>query len=270
MFVRWLMSKSERFKAFVRNQRVQQASIMDNSIYLPAGFDRVYHIHIRKSAGSSLNDLFYAQSGLTLNELWREPIYIKNKKVYVQHSKDLINAGNYYYASSHFPIWELDLKPNTFTYCILRNPLERLISLYKYYCWVYQVDPKTGYQLDPSYFVLLKQKHLLNCSFSTFVQQLSDKYLYSELYSFDKQLNPHKALHWLGQVNKIYFFDHLDYAIKDLTEILHLAPKPLSRTRSFKNVDYKILPAELEVAKQLLKDEITFYNTARDKYLITE
>ena len=260
------MNKSTRVKNWVRKQRFKKAERIDNSKFLPEGIDRVYHIHIRKSAGSSLNNLFFAQADLTLKELWREPLYIKNGRVFVQHQKEPINRGNYYYASSHYPVWDLQLPPKTFTYCILRDPVDRLVSLYKYYCWVAQVDDKTGYANDPSYFVLLAQQNLLNKSFIDFVNELSPKYLYSQLFTFDKDLNPVKGIELLKQVNKVYFFDELNFAINDLVDTLALKPAPLSRERSFKNVSYTVTSEDRKLAAEILAPEIEFYNKARQLY----
>ena len=260
------MNKSDRLKRWVRKSRFEQAKKINNAKFLPDGIDRVYHIHIRKSAGSSLNNVFFMQAGLSLQEFWREPVYVKNGMVFVQHQKEPIIQGNYYYASSHYPIWELNLKPNTFTYCILRDPIDRLVSLYKYYCWVAQVDEKTGYAKDPSYYVLLAQKNLLNKTFSDFVKELSPKYLSNQLFIFDKDLNAEKAIALLATVNKVYFFDMLDFAITDLTATLNLKPTQLTKERSFQDVVFEIKPDELVMAKGLLSAEIEFYERARQIY----
>jgi hypothetical protein len=268
--VRSLMNKSERFKGFVRNYRTLRASYMNNSKHLPEGIDRIYHIHIRKSAGSSLNNLFFNQAALSLKEFWREPLYIKNGKVFVQHQKPHINKGDYYYASSHWPIWDLHLPPNTFTYCILRDPVDRLISLYKYYCWVAQVDEKTGYSKDPSYYSLLQQKSLLNKAFKEFVNNLSNKYLFNQLYMFDQNLNPNKALELLSKVDKVYFFDDIQFAIEDLVSSLNLKPLTPSKERSFQNVSYSVTEEDKEFAKEKLALEIEFYQKARQIYYHTK
>ena len=97
-----LMSKSVRFRSMVRRNRVKKAKrVVLGKQYLPKPYKRIYHVHIRKSAGTSFNSLFLAQAHLTLDEFWREPVYIKNGKVFVQHQKLYIDQGNYYFASSH-------------------------------------------------------------------------------------------------------------------------------------------------------------------------
>ena len=129
----WFIKKNyRRFKHFLAKK------IYNNSKYLPKGIDRVYHIHIRKSAGTSINSAFWALGNYNLDKIRREPIVLSSKYSFVCYNKNLIEAGNYLHSSAHFAQWELNLKPNTFTFTMLRDPYKRLVSLYKYYstyCW---------------------------------------------------------------------------------------------------------------------------------------
>lgn len=147
--------KSSTFKKYHRKLKVfLAANFYNNKKHLPKGIDRVYHLHIRKSAGTSINSAFWGLDGFTLNSIKAEPIFIGRRYSFVRKSKEFIEKGDYLFASSHFPQWELNLKPNTFTFTMFRDPYKRLVSLYKYYCWVTQVDEKEGFKQDPSYFAL--------------------------------------------------------------------------------------------------------------------
>ncbi len=242
------------------------AKIYNNSKHLPDGIDRVYHLHIRKSAGTSINSAFWALDGFTLDKVRREPIVIGRKHSFVRYSDVLINKGDYLFASSHFAQWELNLKPNTFTFTMFRDPYKRLVSLYKYYCWVTQVDDETGYKLDPSFFVLKKQKHLLNKNFKDFIDNLNEKYLSNHLYTFSKTLDKEEAFENLKKVNKVYFQDNFDKAINDLNESLRLDLQ-VKNERNFKDVKFNITDDKKKYALLNLKDEIDFYNEVREKYL---
>lgn len=261
------MTRSTRIKSLARKVRKLYAeSFLDLSRKVPGEYKRIYHIHIRKSAGSSINNLFYSKGNTSLKEIYREPIYIKNGHVYVQHNKELIEKGSYYYASSHFPLWDLHLPQGTFTFTVLRDPVERLISLYKYYCWVAQVDPNEGMKSDPSYQTLIKQQRLLNRPFREFIGELSNKYLHAQLYTFDELLNVEHALQRLAMVNQVYFFEGINAAIQDLTSCFKLRVEQLTKERHFKQVSYHISQEDRVFAKEILKDEILFYQRARKAY----
>ncbi|WP_136480580.1 sulfotransferase family 2 domain-containing protein [Cognatitamlana onchidii] len=254
------------YKKYHRKLKVLLAKYFyNNSKYLPEGIDRVYHLHIRKSAGTSINSAFWGLDKFSLDTVRREPIILGGKFSFVRYNRELIEQGDYLFASAHFTQWELSLKPNTFTFTMFRDPYKRLVSLYKYYCWVTQVDDDMGYQLDPSFFVLKSQEHLLNKSFKDFIDNLSDKYLHNQLFTFSKALEIEEGLNNLKKVNKVYFQDNFDACIKDLSATLNLNLSNLNE-RSFKNVKFQISEAEKEYAMDKLGLEIEFYNEVRKKY----
>ncbi|WP_298533205.1 sulfotransferase family 2 domain-containing protein [uncultured Algibacter sp.] len=258
--------KSSSFKKYHRKLKVYlAANFYNNKKYLPKGIDRVYHLHIRKSAGTSINSAFWGLDGFSLNSIKAEPIFIGRRHSYVRKSKTLIDKGDYLYASSHFPQWQLNLKPNTFTFTMFRDPYKRLVSLYKYYCWVTQVDEVLGRQLDPSYLLLKKQEQLLNKSFKDFIDNLSDKYLYNQLFTFSKSLQIDEAVQNLQKVNKVYFQDNFDASVTDLSKTLNLNLN-VKNERSFQNVAFQISEEEREYALEKLSPELEFYKVVRDNY----
>jgi hypothetical protein len=258
-----IIRNSTKYKKLNRlYKKIVSHYFIDNTKFLPQGIDRVYHVHIRKSGGSSVNVAFWNLANYDLKKARREPLLIGNKRSIVRYSDQLINEGNYFYASSHFPIWELNLKPQTFTFTILRDPYKRLVSLYKYYKWVEQVDPKIGYELDPSFYVLKSQKHLLNKTFHDFVNSLSDKYLFGNLFMFDKKLNVKKAIENLYKINRICFQDDLNLYTEELSNDLGLELRLPIAQRKFENVNFEISEGERKIAISLLEPEIDFYNKA--------
>ena len=260
---------SSKFKKYHRKLKLFLANnFYNNKKHLPEGIDRVYHYHIRKSAGTSINASFWGLDGLTLDSIGREPIVLGKMKSYVLHQNKYIENTNYFYASSHFPMWQLNLQKNTFTFTILRDPYERLVSLYKYYKWVEITDGETGFKLDTSFYVLKAQKRLLNKSFGDFIDVLSKKYLFGNLYMFSENLDVEEALENLKKVDKVYFQDNLGDAFEDLKKTLNLQnmelPKP---QRKFNNNNFEITSLEKEKAIAILEKEIEFYNNARDIYI---
>lgn len=255
---------SSKFKKYHRLLKLHIADkFYNNHKYLPEGIDRIYHYHIRKSAGTSINASFWNLEGFTLASIGREPIVLGKRRSYVLHQAPYIENRNYFYASSHFPMWQLNLPPQTFTFTILRDPYERLVSLYKYYKWVEITDVETGYKFDTSFDVLKKQTYLLNKSFDSFMDALSVKYLYGNLYMFSEGLNVEVALENLKKVSKVYFQDQLTFAFNDLRDTLGQDLKIPEPQRKFDNTNFSISNQEKTKALELLKDEIDFYNRAR-------
>ncbi|MEP5253968.1 MAG: sulfotransferase family 2 domain-containing protein [Winogradskyella arenosi] len=263
-----IIKNSTKFKKVHRGFKFYMAKhYFNHAKHLPEGFDRVYHYHIRKSGGTSMNSAFWDLGGYNLESVRREPILI-GKRCYVRYQMNAINQGYYFYASSHFPQWELSLNTRTFTFTVLREPYERLVSLYKYYKWVEQVeDDNAGFRMDPSFYVLKNQTELLHKTFSEFIDVLSDKYLYGNLYMFSESLDVESGLKCLSQVNRVYFQDQLIEAVQDLQVVLNLPNLKLAKPqRSFKNTNYKIYPDEKEKAMRLLEPEYEFYKKAKAIY----
>ena len=261
------IKNSWTFKKYHRMAKKYLADrIYNNSKYLPEGIDRVYHIHIRKSAGTSINSAFWGLDGYTLDTVRREPIILGKRYSFVRYSKELIEKGDYLYASAHFTQWQLALKPNTFTFTMLREPYERLVSLYKYYNWVDQVDDITGYKLDPSYFELKKQLNLLGNSFTDFINNLSDKYLYNQLYVFSETLEVTEALNNLEKIDRVYFKENFKASVENLKKSLGLDNLAFKNERRFENVDFTISEEEKAYAINILSKEIALYNSAKKRY----
>ena len=263
------ITSSTKYKILYRSIiKFINANFINNAQFLPHGTDRVYHIHVRKSGGSSVNEAFWKLANYNLNKAKREPLLIGNNRSIVRYSDKLINEGNFFYASSHFPIWELDLLPNTFTFTILREPYERLVSLYRYYKWVEQTDEVDGFKIDPSFPVLKSQTHLLNKNFSEFIDNLSQKYLYGNLYMFDKDLNVDSAILELEKVDCVLFQDNLSSGIQILQSKLNLESLclPEKPSRRFDHVYFTITKEEEEKAKSLLAVEFDFFVKAKSLF----
>lgn len=261
------IKNSWKYKIYYRKWKLfLAANFYNNSKFLPEGMDRVYHYHIRKSAGTSINSAFWNLGGYSFKTVKREPILLGKGKAFVRYQDTLINKGNYFYASSHFPQWQLQLQPKTFTFTILRDPYQRLVSLYKYYCWVGQIDDVTGFAQDPTFFILKNQKKLIGKSFKNFIDNLSDKYLYNQLFMFSEKLNVEEAFENIKKVDKIYFQDNFSQIVKDLNDTLNINLEAKNE-RNFKNINFKIEEFEKEYVLIKLEEEIKFYNLVRNIFL---
>ncbi|HPF12436.1 MAG TPA: sulfotransferase family 2 domain-containing protein [Flavobacteriaceae bacterium] len=252
-------------KKYLRKKREAKAHklIRKHQPYFDA-YDRVYHVHIRKSAGTSINAAFWGLSGFSLANVKREPILVKSPYVFVRNHLTLIEKGDYFYANSHMPFWRLNLPKNTFTFCVLRDPFSRLVSLYKYLKYVSELDPKIAKAKEPAYKPLQYQLKWVGNGFSDFLDLIPEKHLQHQLYMFSEKMEVPVAMENIGRLNRIYFQEHFDAAIDDLSKTLKL-PLSVLRERSFTNIPISISKEEEKRARLRLEKEYVFYDKVLEK-----
>lgn len=256
-----------KFKKIYKEFKRQYAGYVfkKNSPYL-GDYKRVYHYHIRKSAGTSINSAFWYLSGLNLGSVGRSPLLIKGKFIYVRNNENLIEEGNYYYGNSHIPYWNLKIPDNTFTFCMLRDPYTRLVSLYRYLLWVKSLNPKTALSVEPYYKTVYKQTLWLGDSFCDFLNNLPQKHLQNQLLMFSKNGNVEEALFNINTLNAIYNQENFEEAIIDLSAVIG-EKLSIKNERAFRlNNDLAISQEEEIEAKEKLAMEYDFYNRISPKY----
>lgn len=158
-------------------------------VALPEGFARIYHHHIRRSAGTSLNSAFFATGGpdfaatepLLATQAWM----VHGGRVYVAHNKFLIERGAYFFARSHSPAHELRLPPGTFSVTILRDPVERVISHYN----VLMEWEKNNVD-HPS---RATEGQWLGRSFADFLDRMPREHLSRQLFTFSSRFDVDEA-----------------------------------------------------------------------------
>ena len=222
-------------------------------------YERIYHVHIRKSAGTSINSAFWGLAGYSLESVKREPIIVTNDYVFVRNHKELIEEGFYFYGNSHIPFWKLDIPEKTFVFCMLRDPYKRLVSLYKYLHHVASLNPDTAEKEEPSYKALQYQLAWLGDNFSDFLDYLPKNHLQRQLYTFSEKMDASEALENVNKLDRVYFQEDFEAAIADLSKTFHLK-LTINRERSFNSVPIAIDENEKQRALQLLEKEYQFYN----------
>lgn len=237
----------------------------NRKLSLPHGKKRVYHIHIRKSAGTSVNSAFWGLAGLSLKKIKRQTLVISKHLVFVRNSKVLIEQGDYFYANSHIPFWNLNLPNNTFTFSVFRDPYSRVLSLYKYYLWIRDTNPKQAIKVEPFYYNLVKQTGWLGNSFSEFLDNLPDKHLLNQLYMFSESYNVQEAINNVAKLDKVYFQDSFASAISDLSNSL-MIDLEFKREREFIIKELQIKDEDKLKAMTMLEPEYKLYNYLKNKY----
>ena len=224
-------------------------------------YKRIYHYHIRKCGGTSINQSFFSQIGnrrqiyKQLNAKINHRIVINNK-IIVGWNKNLINQGNYFYAFSHLPMHELDIKSDTFTFTCLRDPVRRIISHYKMLKYWIDNDIK-----HPS---LKKESRYAQKGITEFIQDLPKQYLLNQLYMFSKTYNINEAVENIRNLSHFFFLEDFDKGLEILSKKIGIPIQSLhirkAKVQDIINIDY-----DDEVFDKL-KLEIAMYNLFWKEY----
>lgn len=224
---------------------------------LPEHYERIYHYHIRKTAGTSLNSAFWGLAGLDLESARGVRIFA-NKLVYVRHNQELIEEGAWFFANSHIPAHSLTLPPNTFTVTVIRDPLRRLISHYRYLVWA-RDDAGNAQRLDPAFSSLRREIAWLGDSFADFLTQIPKKHALAQLYMFSREYDVKEALERIHGCTSVCLTERFADGIQFLSNTLQL-PLEVRRERQFGGA-VKLTRSEEDRARELLEPESIFIET---------
>jgi hypothetical protein len=220
---------------------------------------RVFHHHVRKTAGTSLNAAFWALAGLDLATLGRRQKARGRGLTIVRHDLARIARGDWLYANAHTDAHRVVLPPDTFTVTILRDPVARVRSLYRYLLWA-RDDPRAGV-LDPYYTSLQEEAVWLGASFGEFLERVPPEHLERQLWMFSATGDVDEAADRLGRVDAVLFTESF---ADDLTALARRLGLPLAprRERSF-GADVTLSSAEMALARERLAREIALVERLR-------
>jgi Sulfotransferase family len=163
-------------------------------------YKRVYHFHVRKTAGTSLNSAFWALGGLDLRAMSDSQAVTGNGLRFVRGNRQLIEEGDYFFANSHRPAYELRLPPATYTITILRDPAARVISYYRYLLWAR--SNRTAREAEPFIDDVVAESSFLDrrlslrrreATFRDFLDRVPTERLLTQLHMFSESLDPAEA-----------------------------------------------------------------------------
>ena len=231
------------------------------SYAIGGNYKRIYHYHIRKTAGTSLNNMFLSLSGRDGGDVYRAiNVSLNNRvvigdKVFVGWNPLLLEKGNYFYGFSHLPAHAVNIPENSFTFTSLRDPAERVISLYR--MLRFYVDnniPHAG---------LIAQRDWLGRCFEDFLDRLPRNELLGQIYMFSERLDFAEALKNIQKCTFVMFMDSLSEDVTDLSERLKL-PLSLKHLRSSGNEVGISEPAKIRL-KKMVEIEFEMVNELKRK-----
>lgn len=163
-------------------------------------YKRVYHFHVRKTAGTSLNSAFWALGGLDLRAMANSQAVEGNGLKFVRGNQQLIEEGDYFFANSHQPAYELRLPPGTYTITILRDPAARVISYYRYLLWAR--SHRKAREAEPFIDDVIAESSFLDrrlslrrreVAFRDFLERAPAQRLMTQLHMFSERMDPSEA-----------------------------------------------------------------------------
>lgn len=223
-------------------------------------YRRIYLYHVRKTAGTSIAFAFmrlaYADPHFADRRLLRFYFAQSHGYRYVADNAALIRQGSYFFAFSHLPAYIINPpQVGTFKFTVLRDPIERVISLYRYLA---SPEADSSY----SHKATIEERRWAAQGFDRFLDQLPRQHLANQLHMFSKSSSVDEAVDCLSQMDLVLRTEHLNRDLNRLQESLGLRLS-LTRERSsllpfkpndeqFNRLQDMLLP-EFEIMRQIEK-----------------
>jgi hypothetical protein len=190
-----------------------------------------YLIHIRKTAGTSLDNAFLSLGGESPVDVAARSYHALKQQsgpyAFITNPENsrpfVFRMARYTYGSSHLPAWRLHLPRGTVTVTILRDPISRVISLYRYFA-----DDRADHgQAYPSPgMVRADERDWAAEGFSTFLDRADRASLLNQLYMFSPRLDPVEAASRIRRCSLYFFTEHFNEGVAALASHLGLPLQP--------------------------------------------
>ena len=190
-----------------------------------SGYKRVYCVHIRKTGGTSLNNMFFSLSGAKGSILQQQIRHTKdhrivhNGKIYVGWNACYINGGHYFYGYSHIPLHKLKLPKKTFTVTCFRDPVKRVVSHYNMLMGFRENGIKRP--------CMRVEGKWLGNRFEDFLDRIPSRHLMNQLYMFSASYDVEEAVDRAARLSHYFFARDFQSGIDKLNNKTGLALKPV-------------------------------------------
>jgi hypothetical protein len=225
----------------------------------PDGSERIYFHHIRKTAGTSLARSFLALGGedpMILEHRMKESFFTRatsNGLVFVtvmgMDRPEVLRDGNYFFGWSHLTARALPLPERTFTFTVLRDPVARVVSYYRYLV--------AGDSDEEPFRLTNEERAMAEGGFSAFLGRIPTQDLFAQLYKFSETLDVDEAVEGLRQCSMVLTTERLQEGVADLSRRLAL-PLVVRRDRVTRQVAEPVDEKFLVVLRERLQPEYEF------------
>jgi Sulfotransferase family len=234
------------------------SALLPHIEWIHGDYRRIYLYHVRKTAGTSiafaLMRLARTDPHLVDRRLARLGFAQRHGYRYVAGNAALIRQGSYFFAFSHLPAYTIEPpEVGTFKFTVLRDPIERVVSLYRYLA---SPEADSSY----SHKAPIEQQRWATEGFDRFLDQIPSQHLTNQLHMFSKSSSVDEAVNCLNQLDSVLRTEHLDRDLDRLQEALDLrfsltrersSLLPFTPTDAQRNRLYDMLEPEFEILRQV-------------------
>ena len=223
-------------------------------------YSRIYHFHIRKCGGTSLNTAFSKFPNGNSNNYQIVASQNENKAIFnnfpiVGWNLRHLKRGDFWYGFSHIEFERIfPLKKNTFTFSFLRDPIDRLLSHYNMI-----KDWEINNSSHPAF---EKEGRWLGNSFSEFLEKIPKQHLQNQLFMFSNNFDINTALKNLKTIDFVGLVGRDEEKLLNYFREVFDINLDYFHTRKSK-FNYKVDKKEMNLLINKLEDEIIFFEKAK-------
>jgi hypothetical protein len=229
---------------------------------LPAPFRRLYFFHIRKTGGTSLTKAFLGLGGedpravearihpTTHSGRSGDYVFLRSPQAW------LTRHSPYFFGFSHGPAWLTDLPADTFTLTVLRDPVTRVVSYYRY-LRDERADEEELFGAPAA------ERAWAKDGVEAFLERTPRRHLETQLWMFSRQGDPEEAAARVRACTSYFFTESYDAGLAALSERLGLT---LSARRDRQSVaGPSPSSAEIAMIRERLQSELRMMALLRDQ-----
>jgi hypothetical protein len=221
------------------------------TVPLPGDLRRIYFYHVRKTGGTTFAHAFLALGGEdpgVVERRMKHPPFCTASGAYRFAYQDppLLRRGYYFFGYGHKPAELIRLPDQTFTVTILRDPVDRVVSLYRYLADPQADEGQTFHALDG-------ERDWARSSFGHFLDRVPRLQLLNQLYMFSLAGSVPEAAERIARCDRVLLTKDLD---RGLGEVAAFLRRPLA-IRRVRESRFAYWPSDSEAARlrELLEPE---------------
>jgi hypothetical protein len=184
----------------------------------------IYFYHIPKVGGTSVNMMFLSLGGHDGDAVYTQLIkdspnhtVCLSGRIFMAWNMKLIPEADYFYAFSHSSYKSGLLPPETFTFTLLRNPEDRVLSHYKELLAYERFDidhPARG-----------KDGRWLGNSFEDYLSNAPVGFFHGQTYIFSRKGSVNEAEDIIRSLSFYFFTEQFSLGVERLAQLLDLPLK---------------------------------------------